>query len=144
MQIAYICINFCRIAPKVTLLCQMTNGRQALCAERKSQTLFRSARDKMSTIKNGGTKRIRIAKNQLPWVCARPTLPPALSQENALTAVAATPEFEAPSQDTAFLGHPKGLGYLAVVEGCERFSYYSMQTLLVLYMVKYLLLSEHI
>ncbi|WP_374528747.1 peptide MFS transporter, partial [Novosphingobium sp.] len=42
------------------------------------------------------------------------------------------------------LGHPKGLGYLAFVEGCERFSYYSMQTLLVLYMVKYLLLPEHI
>lgn len=43
------------------------------------------------------------------------------------------------SADTAFLGHPKGLGYLALVEGCERFSYYSMQTLLVLYMVNYLL-----
>jgi POT family proton-dependent oligopeptide transporter len=40
-------------------------------------------------------------------------------------------------------GHPKGLGYLAFVEGCERFSYYSMQTLLVLYMVKYLLLPEN-
>jgi proton-dependent oligopeptide transporter, POT family len=44
------------------------------------------------------------------------------------------------ADDRAFLGHPKGLGYLAFVEGCERFSYYSMQTLLVLYMVKYLLL----
>jgi POT family proton-dependent oligopeptide transporter len=61
-----------------------------------------------------------------------------------LTAAEATPELEAPPHDTAFLGHPKGLGYLAVVEGCERFSYYSMQTLLVLYMVKYLLLPEHI
>lgn len=46
--------------------------------------------------------------------------------------------------DRAFLGHPKGLGFLAIVEGCERFSYYSMQTLLVLYMVKYLLKPEHI
>lgn len=55
----------------------------------------------------------------------------------------ATPELENP-HDRAFLGHPKGLGYLAFVEGCERFSYYSMQTLLVLYMVKYLLLPEHI
>nr|WP_166175819.1 peptide MFS transporter [Altererythrobacter segetis] len=45
--------------------------------------------------------------------------------------------------DRAFLGQPKGLGYLAVVEGCERFSYYSMQTLLTLYMVNYLLLPEH-
>ncbi|MBW8754797.1 MAG: peptide MFS transporter [Sphingomonadales bacterium] len=61
-----------------------------------------------------------------------------------MTAAEATPELEARPQDTAFLGHPKGLGYLSFVEGCERFSYYSMQTLLVLYMVKYLLLPEHI
>jgi POT family proton-dependent oligopeptide transporter len=64
-----------------------------------------------------------------------------------MTAAEATPDLvspELPAHDRAFLGHPKGLGYLAVVEGCERFSYYSMQTLLVLYMVKYLLLPEHI
>ena len=61
-----------------------------------------------------------------------------------MTAAEATPELEMPAHDRAFLGHPKGLGYLAVVEGCERFSYYSMQTLLVLYMVKYLLLPENI
>lgn len=60
-----------------------------------------------------------------------------------MTIAEATPDFEANKSDRAFLGHPKGLGYLAVVEGCERFSYYSMQTLLVLYMVKYLLLPEH-
>ena len=61
-----------------------------------------------------------------------------------MTAAEATPEIELPAHDRAFLGHPKGLGYLAFVEGCERFSYYSMQTLLVLYMVKYLLLPENI
>ena len=61
-----------------------------------------------------------------------------------MTVAEATPELDDVTHDTAFLGHPKGLGYLAVVEGCERFSYYSMQTLLVLYMVKYLLLPEHI
>ena len=61
-----------------------------------------------------------------------------------MTSVEATPELALPAHDRAFLGHPKGLGYLAFVEGCERFSYYSMQTLLVLYMVKYLLLPEHI
>ncbi len=55
-----------------------------------------------------------------------------------------TPQLDLPAHDRAFLGHPKGLGYLALVEGCERFSYYSMQTLLVLYMVKYLLLPENI
>ena len=55
----------------------------------------------------------------------------------------ATPDFEEGDRhDRAFLGHPKGLGYLAFVEACERFSYYSMQTLLTLYMVKYLLTPE--
>lgn len=53
-----------------------------------------------------------------------------------MTVADATPELDAPAHDRAFLGHPKGLGYLSFVEGCERFSYYSMQTLLVLYMVK--------
>ncbi len=61
------------------------------------------------------------------------------TRDDAVSTTAATP-----ASDRAFFGHPKGLGYLAVVEGGERFSYYSMQTLLVLYMVKYLLLPEHI
>jgi len=53
----------------------------------------------------------------------------------------ATPDLEQTDRDDrAFLGHPKGLGYLGFTEACERFSYYSMQTLLVLYMVNYLLL----
>ena len=46
-----------------------------------------------------------------------------------------------------FFGHPRGLWYLAFTEAWERFSYYGMQSLLVLYMVKYLLLPgriEHI
>src|SRR3954466_9839279 len=52
----------------------------------------------------------------------------------------ATPDLEqGDAHDRAFLGHPKGLGYLGFSEACERFSYYSMQTLLVLYMVNYLL-----
>jgi len=49
-----------------------------------------------------------------------------------------------PDADHSFLGHPRGLGYLAFAEGWERFSYYGMQTLLVLYMTKYLLLPGHI
>ncbi len=57
----------------------------------------------------------------------------------------ATPDYEVGSHDDrAFLGHPKGLGFLGFTEGCERFSYYSMQTLLVLYMVNYLLLPGRI
>ncbi|TCM22350.1 POT family proton-dependent oligopeptide transporter [Novosphingobium sp. PhB165] len=65
-----------------------------------------------------------------------------------MTIAEATPELDFPEEaerdDRAFLGHPRGLGYLSFVEGCERFSYYSMQTLLVLYMVKYLLLPENV
>lgn len=61
-----------------------------------------------------------------------------------MTTAETTPEIAIDKADRAFLGHPKGLGFLAFVEGCERFSYYSMQTLLVLYMVKYLLLPENI
>jgi len=57
----------------------------------------------------------------------------------------ATPDLEQVDRhDRAFLGHPKGLGFLGFTEGCERFSYYSMQTLLTLYMVNYLLLPDRI
>jgi POT family proton-dependent oligopeptide transporter len=46
--------------------------------------------------------------------------------------------------DTAFLGHPRALGYLAFTEAWERFSYYGMNTLLALYMVNQLLLPGHV
>jgi len=48
------------------------------------------------------------------------------------------------NRDTAFLGHPSGLGWLAGSEFWERFSYYGMQALLVLYMTHYLLLPGHV
>ena len=41
-------------------------------------------------------------------------------------------------------GHPKGLYYLAFTEAWERFSYYGMTALLVLYMVNQLLLPGHV
>jgi proton-dependent oligopeptide transporter, POT family len=55
------------------------------------------------------------------------------------TAVGATKD-----ADHSFLGHPRGLAYIAFTEAWERFSYYGMQTLLVLYMVRQLLLPGHI
>ena len=65
-----------------------------------------------------------------------------------MTAAEATPDLDIAIRDnrddTAFLGHPKGLGYLAFTEAWERFSYYGMQTLLVLYMVNELLLPGHV
>ena len=42
-----------------------------------------------------------------------------------------------------FLGHPRGLAFLFATEMWERFSYYGMRALLVLYMVKLLLLPGH-
>ncbi len=41
--------------------------------------------------------------------------------------------------DTTFLGHPIGLAWLAASEFWERFCYYGMQALLVLYLYNYLL-----
>src|SRR4030095_9819969 len=49
---------------------------------------------------------------------------------------------EIPAPD--FCGHPRGIWYLAFTEAWERFSYYGMQSLLVLYMVKYLLFPGRI
>jgi POT family proton-dependent oligopeptide transporter len=43
-----------------------------------------------------------------------------------------------------FFGHPKGLAYLAFTEAWERFSYYGMSALLVLYMVNQLLLPGYV
>ena len=57
-----------------------------------------------------------------------------------MTAVGAT---SARAGEPTFLGHPKGLFYLAFTEAWERFSYYGMTALLALYMVNQLLLPGH-
>jgi POT family proton-dependent oligopeptide transporter len=56
-------------------------------------------------------------------------------------AAADTPRVRA---DRAFFGHPAGLGWLSFCELWERFSYYGMQALLVLYLSNYLFLPENI
>lgn len=50
----------------------------------------------------------------------------------------------AKNSDTIFLGHPSGLGWLSAAEFWERFSYYGMQALLVLYMTHSILLPGHV
>ena len=50
----------------------------------------------------------------------------------------------AASDDRSFLGHPRGLAYLAFTEAWERFSFSGMQAMLVLYMVSELLLPGHV
>lgn len=62
-----------------------------------------------------------------------------------LTTATAHPAPSAPrSSDRSFLGHPAGLGWLAFCELWERFSYYGMQALLVLYLANYLFLPQNI
>ncbi|MCW8126941.1 peptide MFS transporter [Microbulbifer halophilus] len=54
--------------------------------------------------------------------------------------VAATADSNHPPHNSrSFLGHPAGLGYIVFTEAWERFSFYGMQALLVLYMANYLL-----
>jgi len=55
-----------------------------------------------------------------------------------------TAALAAPAAPRAFAGHPKGLYYLAFTEAWERFSYYGMTALVVLYMVNQLLLPGHV
>ena len=50
----------------------------------------------------------------------------------------------APPGEKTLFGHPIGLFYLSFTEAWERFSYYGMQTLLVLYMTKQLLFPPHV
>ena len=61
-----------------------------------------------------------------------------------MTATAIAGSLPCDPADRAFIGHPKGLGYLILCEAWERFSYYGMQALLVLYMVQRLLLPGHV
>jgi POT family proton-dependent oligopeptide transporter len=54
-----------------------------------------------------------------------------------------SPAIETRPEPTLF-GHPRALAFLFTTEMWERFSYYGMRSLLVLYMVKYLLLSGRV
>src|ERR1051325_10898654 len=49
-----------------------------------------------------------------------------------------------PSAKSDLFGHPRALAFLFTTEMWERFSYYGMRSLLVLYMVKYLLLPGRV
>jgi POT family proton-dependent oligopeptide transporter len=54
-----------------------------------------------------------------------------------------SPAFDARATPTLF-GHPRALSFLFATEMWERFSYYGMRSLLVLYLVKYLLLPGRV
>lgn len=57
---------------------------------------------------------------------------------------AANPAGRTSAQTRNFLGHPIGLSYLFTTEMWERFSYYGMRAILILYLTKYLLLPGHV
>lgn len=57
---------------------------------------------------------------------------------------AAVPAVQQPSDRGTFLGHPKGLFVLFIVEMWERMSYYGMRSLLLLYMVDHLFLRPDV
>jgi len=61
-----------------------------------------------------------------------------------VSSTAPSPDKPFSRDDTRFLGHPLGLGWLAFCEFWERFSYYGMQGLLGFYLTQYLFLPEHI
>jgi POT family proton-dependent oligopeptide transporter len=60
-----------------------------------------------------------------------------------MTLSTAGPSPRATDSETDLFGHPRGLTFLFATEMWERFSYYGMRALLVLYMVKYLLHPGH-
>jgi POT family proton-dependent oligopeptide transporter len=60
------------------------------------------------------------------------------------TAAAAVRDEYRGADERTFFGHPRGLAFLAFTEAWERFSYYGMTALLVLYMVDQLLLPGHV
>jgi len=53
-----------------------------------------------------------------------------------------TSEGAARPKDTSFFGHPKGLAVLFLTEMWERFSYYGMRGLLILYLTQHFLFSD--
>ena len=52
------------------------------------------------------------------------------------------PDRSAPSEDRSFFGHPKGLAVLFFAEMWERFSFYGMRALLVLYLTQHFLFGD--
>jgi POT family proton-dependent oligopeptide transporter len=62
--------------------------------------------------------------------------------ETQTAALPIAPRLRAPSR--TFFGEPPALGFLAFTEAWERFSYYGMTSLLVLYMSQALFMPEHI
>ena len=88
---------------------------------------------------------IENQKDGFRFGSTHPTLRSLAQASDVMTEAAAVPTSATKSAAAGaaapdeFLGHPRGLPFLFATEMWERFSYYGMRALLVLYMVKYVL-----
>ncbi len=80
----------------------------------------------------GGVRDLRYSGGGLPG-----RLPKGVLMSEATAAPSAKPE-----NDTSFFGHPRGLAILFLTEMWERFSYYGMRGLLILYLTQHFLFSD--
>ena len=77
------------------------------------------------------------------YVAGSPRREPSIVLMTQASAIPDSAKLPVGAAKDEFLGHPRGLAFLFATEMWERFSYYGMRALLVLYMVKYVLLPNH-
>src|SRR5215469_11673676 len=68
---------------------------------------------------------------------------PGMTNVDVADLASAIQSSQSASARAELFGHPRGLTFLFTTEMWERFSYYGMRSLLVLYMTKFLLLDGH-
>jgi proton-dependent oligopeptide transporter, POT family len=84
---------------------------------------------------------VLLARRLKAWMAGTsPAMTKVTRPANLVDRTQSMPLGAAPAE---IFGHPRGLTFLFTTEMWERFSYYGMRSLLVLYMTKYLLLPEH-
>src|SRR5580704_8373902 len=84
---------------------------------------------------------VLLARRLKAWMAGTsPAMTKVTRPANLVDRIESMPLGAAPAE---IFGHPRGLTFLFTTEMWERFSYYGMRSLLVLYMTKYLLLPEH-
>ena len=84
---------------------------------------------------------VLLARRLKAWMAGTsPAMTKVTRPANLVDRIESMPMGAAPAE---IFGHPRGLTFLFTTEMWERFSYYGMRSLLVLYMTKYLLLPEH-
>ena len=84
---------------------------------------------------------VLLARRLKAWMAGTsPAMTKVTRPANLVDRIESMPMGATPAE---LFGHPKGLVFFFATEMWERFSYYGMRALLVLYMTKYLLLPGH-